>query len=147
MYVHWGYIVCILVILNYITRTGCGYPYIHHNNLNSQLPAPAHPIVFHYIVNVSAVRKPKDFECAICLNSITSRECSQIRCKHIYHTKCIDNWIKTCVEKNTLITCPQCRSLLPYSIKEVRYGEPNNVPNNEPNNEPSDQPNSAISSI
>lgn len=47
--------------------------------------------------------------CSICLcNYIEDDEICQVKCSHIYHKSCMDNWIK--LSRN--LTCPICRENL-----------------------------------
>ena len=47
-------------------------------------------------------------ECSICLNSVRyTRQSKQLKCGHLYHATCIDNWLATGGN-----TCPTCRSLV-----------------------------------
>ena len=40
--------------------------------------------------------------CAVCLEE-TKRNDKKLKCKHMFHTKCIMKWFETSIE------CPQCR--------------------------------------
>jgi hypothetical protein len=40
--------------------------------------------------------------CAVCLEA-TKRTDKKLKCKHIFHSKCIIKWFETSIE------CPQCR--------------------------------------
>ena len=40
--------------------------------------------------------------CAVCLEE-TKRSDKRLKCKHVFHTKCIMKWFETSIE------CPQCR--------------------------------------
>ena len=40
--------------------------------------------------------------CAVCLES-TKRTDKKLKCKHVFHAKCIMTWFETSIE------CPQCR--------------------------------------
>ena len=53
---------------------------------------------------------PQEDNCSICYNLITSNKFKALSCTHIYHTKCIHEWLKN---NNS---CPMCRST---SIKKV----------------------------
>ena len=53
--------------------------------------------------------------CAICLTDILKSEKSDtLRCKHIYHTECINKW------KEKQHTCPVCRYVIGRSISVSR---------------------------
>lgn len=42
--------------------------------------------------------------CAVCLEDISKRsEARRLKCKHVFHTRCIMKWFETSIE------CPQCR--------------------------------------
>jgi len=47
--------------------------------------------------------------CSICTESIDSEPCD-LRCKHVYHAKCIDQWFTTLRSQSRPPTCPYCRS-------------------------------------
>ena len=47
-----------------------------------------------------------DNECSICLETFINEEpLVQLKCKHIYHTHCIDDWL------GRKETCPLCRRI------------------------------------
>lgn len=53
--------------------------------------------------------------CAICLEKFTNNDLiSDIRCKHAFHKKCINTWIK---EKNN---CPLCKRDL-INKKKIKF--------------------------
>lgn len=41
--------------------------------------------------------------CAVCLEEITRSGSKKLKCKHMFHSKCIMKWFETSIE------CPQCR--------------------------------------
>lgn len=41
--------------------------------------------------------------CAVCLEEVKRSESKKLKCKHIFHSKCIIKWFETSIE------CPQCR--------------------------------------
>ncbi len=50
-------------------------------------------------------------ECSICLDYITSEKSKLVKCGHIYHYKCIKEWIKYNINiKSNIYACPLCRS-------------------------------------
>ncbi len=124
-YVHWGYVISTLAILNCITKIdySCFNTSNEHNIQNSTpspYAVPNNPIVFHYIIYTTSVSMPDAFICSICLNSNINDKCCRLKCNHVYHSACMDNWINTCIAQNKQITCPECRNLLQYEIKEMR---------------------------
>ena len=46
--------------------------------------------------------------CTICLE-INDNKSTQLECGHIYHKKCIKEWIKTTRNQNLEINCPLCK--------------------------------------
>lgn len=50
--------------------------------------------------------------CSICLDDL-DRNIKQLSCKHQFHAKCINEWIKR------QRTCPMCKTPVPLSTKEV----------------------------
>lgn len=47
-------------------------------------------------------------DCAICINKIESNEyIRKLKCNHLFHKKCVDNWLKKNIEN---ANCPMCRS-------------------------------------
>jgi len=47
--------------------------------------------------------------CSICTENIHNEPCD-LRCKHVYHAKCIDQWFATLRSQSRPPTCPYCRS-------------------------------------
>lgn len=48
--------------------------------------------------------------CSICLSDVLSREyIRELKCNHKFHKKCIDKWIKNCINLETIVQCPMCR--------------------------------------
>jgi len=47
-------------------------------------------------------------DCPICINKIESNEyIRKLKCNHLFHKKCVDNWLKKNIEN---ASCPMCRS-------------------------------------
>ena len=47
-------------------------------------------------------------ECPICLEAIDNNTIT-IRCQHSFHTKCLEQWVKTPIEENgNNFNCPLC---------------------------------------
>ena len=71
------------------------------------------PRLYHIKKDCTACQDKKDYvtavgvgvktECSICYNTQTDLDIGQLRCKHIYHKKCILKWLETSK------TCPLCR--------------------------------------
>lgn len=54
---------------------------------------------------------PNEDNCSICYNLMTSEQFKAVSCTHIFHTSCIDKWLKI---NNS---CPICRSVTKKSKK------------------------------
>lgn len=46
--------------------------------------------------------------CSICLE-LNNKKSTKLNCGHIYHKKCIKEWIKTTRNQNLEINCPLCK--------------------------------------
>ena len=46
--------------------------------------------------------------CSICLSPVQSRDNIKIKCNHLFHTYCIDQWTDKNIKKNKLPSCPNC---------------------------------------
>ena len=66
-------------------------------------------------------------ECTICLENINIEygNIKKLKCKHIYHINCINEWFKN--KKNT---CPNCR-LTQYTIETISPNDLDNIQINE----------------
>lgn len=53
----------------------------------------------------SAIKDSSDTECSICLDDIIN-EYTILKCRHVFHDKCIKTWLKKRME------CPMCRTYL-----------------------------------
>lgn len=47
-------------------------------------------------------------ECSICLEIGTD---TVLKCGHIYHYKCMLEWLKICIQNKTDLICPYCRAI------------------------------------
>lgn len=47
-------------------------------------------------------------ECSICLETNTD---TVLKCGHIYHYKCMLEWLKICLHNKTDLICPYCRAI------------------------------------
>ena len=50
-------------------------------------------------------------ECSICLDDINKKTMKILPCKHIFHKKCINRWLKNSIQ------CPLCKSFLENEFK------------------------------
>lgn len=53
------------------------------------------------------------FLCSICYQDTTMEQlsqCSELPCKHAFHTSCLTQWINTCRTEEKRSCCPMCRS-------------------------------------
>lgn len=48
-------------------------------------------------------------ECVICLDELHSNTC-KTNCHHTFHSKCLNDHINYCLDHNTKLACPICRS-------------------------------------
>ena len=53
--------------------------------------------------------------CNICLED--KGKLKTLKCGHSFHKKCIDKWIKTSHNKNTVALCPTCRTAIEFKKK------------------------------
>ena len=54
--------------------------------------------------------KNNDVYCSICISDVSNKEyIRELNCKHTFHKKCIDKWIKKCINDEIEIKCPICR--------------------------------------
>ena len=56
--------------------------------------------------NVIQLKYPNEENCSICLSSMKNKKAKFVKCKHVFHIKCINTWLK----HNA--TCPVCRSIV-----------------------------------
>lgn len=55
-------------------------------------------------------------DCPICLNKIKCNEyIRKLKCNHLFHKKCVDNWLKRNIEH---ANCPMCREAVKKIIKD-----------------------------
>jgi len=63
-------------------------------------------IKYHYACNIKNIVELSDQSCAICYDNFEiGTNVNELRCGHIYHSECIDSWIKDLRNKY----CPYCR--------------------------------------
>lgn len=57
--------------------------------------------------------KDNDIYCSVCCDKVKSTEyIRELNCKHTFHKKCIDKWIKHCIKNEEDINCPLCRTFV-----------------------------------
>ncbi len=52
------------------------------------------------------------FECSICSEDMTTRECVVTNCDHCFCRACLEDWERSQLAKGQAVQCPQCRKLL-----------------------------------
>lgn len=67
---------------------------------------------------------PDDQECPICYEMVTRKESQVLKCKHIFHTSCIQRWLGD-MNKNS---CPTCRAVIKGRKRRVVQPQPQNQP-------------------
>ena len=59
-------------------------------------------------------------ECSICMDKCTTKtKNTTTKCNHIFHKKCLDEWINRCQYKQ--IPCPMCRTIIKDGIKNDEH--------------------------
>ena len=53
-------------------------------------------------------------ECPVCLREMEPKECDITSCGHMFHTTCIDSWLKFCETQDKQPTCPVCRAIFQH---------------------------------
>jgi hypothetical protein len=48
-------------------------------------------------------------ECSICLDN-NNKHSVKIKCNHIFHNKCIEEWKTISIKNNNIVSCPLCRT-------------------------------------
>lgn len=57
--------------------------------------------------------KNKNVYCSICITDVASNEyIRELSCKHTFHKKCIDKWMKKCIIDEVELKCPMCRTIV-----------------------------------
>lgn len=51
-------------------------------------------------------------ECQICLMEHGSDKLTQLKCKHVFHSHCIEEWLGFQSKLDRDKTCPTCRSIV-----------------------------------
>ena len=58
-------------------------------------------------INNNGINDSKDKNCIVCMCEIEeNEECKKLKCGHMFHSACIDNWLKRTLE------CPMCRNVI-----------------------------------
>jgi hypothetical protein len=52
------------------------------------------------------------FECSVCAEDMTTRECVVTNCGHCFCRGCLEDWERSQLAKNQVVECPQCRNVL-----------------------------------
>ena len=78
------------------------------------------------IKNLKNVDEKKTLECTICLDEIDLEKYKKkkiklifLDCSHVFHTQCLQPWIKSKVLNTTAPNCPLCRQCI-VDIKEIK---------------------------
>ena len=59
-----------------------------------------------------------DYKCTVCLESVKEDESVIVlKCKHIFHEKCIKTWLTKCSNK-----CPVCREVVANGVPDYTRG-------------------------
>lgn len=66
--------------------------------------------IYFYLMNLKTLNEKSEYiicndydnTCSICLNKLNNT-CRKLKCNHIFHVECIDNWL------SDNVTCPMCR--------------------------------------
>lgn len=69
----------------------------------------------------------EDLDCAICIGSYDTIQYCEVSCSHKFHSHCVDQWIKTKIDNQSTITCPNCREELKKIEKLLEYDEKEKV--------------------
>lgn len=69
----------------------------------------------------------EDLECGICIGSYDSIQYCEVSCSHKFHSHCVGQWIKTKIDNQSTITCPNCRDELKKIEKLPEYNEEEKV--------------------
>lgn len=88
----------------------------YHNIIESKLTDYIKPIDY-----------AEDLECAICLDSNDTTQYCEVSCSHKFHSQCVGQWIKTKIDNQSIITCPNCREKLKKMEKLPEYDEKEKV--------------------
>jgi hypothetical protein len=74
--------------------------------------------------NHEKINKTDELECSICIESIeldkfklTKNKLVFLNCGHVYHTPCIQSWVKSQIKQINKPNCPLCRDII------VNYSE------------------------
>ena len=57
-------------------------------------------------------------ECQICLMEHDSEKLTQLECKHVFHSHCIEEWLGYQSKLGRDETCPTCRALVKNESEE-----------------------------
>ena len=52
-------------------------------------------------------------DCPICLEKYKEKDkCVRLNCSHIFHKRCLNQWLKNRIDKSEELNCPLCRNNL-----------------------------------
>jgi hypothetical protein len=86
--------------------------YVYSQNYEKYQKSQIQPLI---LLNLDIKKykkcKDNDIDCSICCDKVKKAEfIRELNCNHIFHKKCIDNWLKYCIKNNEYINCPLCRT-------------------------------------
>jgi len=79
--------------------------------------------------NIDKVNVQDILECSICIEKIELEKYKIkknnlvfLNCSHVYHTKCIQSWVKTQINQINKPNCPLCRDII-INIENKIYSD------------------------
>jgi len=113
----------LIVIVFYIIRRRLGFGQRTANLMESTVQFKRSKDIWRYLKEIPIVEEWKEENCSICLEPFEDIV-SQAPCGHVFHKKCIREWLL-----NTKKDCPNCRSKVyaspPPSTKSYEASELN----------------------
>jgi len=134
---------CILIILynlitTIITDIKENYQKCLYNKNKAKFPIKNDMLTLKYIKklnknNMTEKENDENIICAICLDSIDIKTYNKngnkfinTSCKHIYHTDCLQEWVKQNVQQGNSPECPLCRENICKETKNKDFIAYNN---------------------
>ena len=76
--------------------------------MESYVPKIPGVVTTRKIINKSIASSEQSFLCVVCLEMIKCKDKlgEIVRCKHTFHLKCIDKWVRVSA------ICPMCRNVV-----------------------------------
>ena len=115
-----GLIIFIIIFLDCLDPITKKYNKLKNYFYQRNLPIKNNKLTKKYIKMLNNTNKnTKETKinetCSICLEEITLKDYKTKKilvsdCKHIFHTNCINDWVKTRITSGNKIDCPICRS-------------------------------------